>query len=111
MFKQRRDLVVKMLNDAQGLYCHTPEGAFYVYPSCAGVIGATTPTGRTLQNDEEVCGYFLESQGVAVVHGAAFGLSPHFRVSYAASTGVLEEACRRIQKACAELTLKQAIAA
>lgn len=111
VFKQRRDLVVKMLNDAQGLYCHTPEGAFYVYPSCAGVIGATTPTGRTLQNDEEVCGYLLESQGVAVVHGAAFGLSPHFRVSYAASTGVLEEACRRIQKACAELTLKQAIAA
>jgi aspartate aminotransferase len=111
VFKQRRDLVVKMLNLAQGLNCHTPEGAFYVYPSCADLIGATTPTGQTLKNDEDVCGYLLESQGVAVVHGAAFGLSPHFRVSYAASTEVLEEACRRIQKACAELTLKQAIAA
>jgi aspartate aminotransferase len=111
VFKQRRDLVVKMLNAAQGLDCHTPEGAFYVYPSCAGLIGATTPTGQTLKNDEDVCGYLLESQGVAVVHGAAFGLSPHFRVSYAASTEVLEEACRRIQKACGELKLRQAIAA
>ena len=111
VFKQRRDLVVKMLNAAQGLDCHTPEGAFYVYPSCAGLIGATTPSGQTLKNDEDVCGYLLESQGVAVVHGAAFGLSPHFRVSYAASTEVLEEACRRIQKACGELKLRQAIAA
>ena len=111
VFKSRRDLVVKMLNQAQGLDCHTPEGAFYVYPSCAGLIGATTPTGQTLKNDEDVCGYLLESQGVAVVHGAAFGLSPHFRVSYAASTDVLEEACRRIQKACSELKLRQAIAA
>ena len=111
VFKQRRDLVVRMLNDAQGLDCHTPEGAFYVYPSCAGLIGATTPSGQTLKNDEDVCGYLLESQGVAVVHGAAFGLSPHFRVSYAAATDVLEEACRRIQKACGELKLKQAIAA
>ena len=111
VFKQRRDLVVKMLNQALGLDCHTPEGAFYVYPSCAGLIGATTPTGQTLRNDEDVCGYLLESQGVAVVHGAAFGLSPHFRVSYAASTEVLEEACKRIQKACGELKLRQAIAA
>ena len=111
VFKQRRDLVVKMLNAAQGLDCHTPEGAFYVYPSCAGLIGATTPTGQKLKTDEDFCGYLLESQGVAVVHGAAFGLSPHFRVSYAASTDVLEEACRRIQKACAELKLKEAIAA
>ena len=111
VFKQRRDLVVKMLNAAQGLDCHTPEGAFYVYPSCAGLIGATTPSGQTLKNDEDVCGYLLESQGVAVVHGAAFGLSPHFRVSYAASTEVLEEACARIQKACGELKLRQAIAA
>ena len=111
VFKQRRDLVVKMLNAAQGLDCHTPEGAFYVYPSCAGLIGATTPTGQELKNDEDVCGYLLESQGVAVVHGAAFGLSPHFRVSYAAATEVLEEACRRIQKACSELKLKEAIAA
>ena len=111
VFKARRDLVVKMLNQAQGLDCHTPEGAFYVYPSCAGLIGAATPSGQTLKNDEDVCGYLLESQGVAVVHGAAFGLSPHFRVSYAASTEVLEEACRRIQKACSALKLRQAIAA
>ncbi len=111
VFKQRRDLVVRMLNAAAGLDCHTPEGAFYVYPSCAGLIGATTPSGQTLKNDEDVCGYLLESQGVAVVHGAAFGLSPHFRVSYAAATEVLEEACRRIQKACSELRLKEAIAA
>ncbi len=111
VFKARRNLVVKMLNAAPGLDCHTPEGAFYVYPSCAGLIGATTATGQTLKNDEDVCGYLLESQGVAVVHGAAFGLSPHFRVSYAASTEVLEEACRRIQKACSELKLKEAIAA
>ena len=111
VFKQRRDLVVRMLNAAAGLDCHTPEGAFYVYPSCAGLIGATTPSGQTLRNDEDVCGYLLESQGVAVVHGAAFGLSPHFRVSYAAATEVLEEACRRIQKACSELKLNEAIAA
>ena len=111
VFKQRRDLVVRMLNAAPGLDCHTPEGAFYVYPSCAGLIGATTPSGQALKNDEDVCGYLLESQGVAVVHGAAFGLSPHFRVSYAAATEVLEEACRRIQKACSELKLKEAIAA
>ena len=110
-FKQRRDLVVKMLNQAQGLSCHTPEGAFYVYPSCAGLIGATTPSGAVIKNDEDVINYLLDSQGIAVVHGAAFGLSPHFRVSYAASTELLEQACTRIQKACAELTLKEAIAA
>ncbi len=111
VFKQRRDLVVKMLNDANGLHCHTPEGAFYVYPSCAGLLGARTPSGAILGNDEDVINYLLDSQGIAVVHGAAFGLSPHFRVSYAASTELLEDACRRIQKACAELTLKEALAA
>lgn len=111
VFKQRRDLVVRMLNQAPGLNCHTPEGAFYVYPSCAGLIGATTPSGAVIKNDEDVINYLLDSQGIAVVHGAAFGLSPHFRVSYAASTELLEEACRRIQKACSELKLKQAIAA
>lgn len=111
VFKQRRDLVVRMLNQAPGLNCHTPEGAFYVYPSCAGLIGATTPSGSVIKNDEDVINYLLDSQGIAVVHGAAFGLSPHFRVSYAASTELLEEACRRIQKACSELKLKQAIAA
>ena len=107
VFKARRDLVVNMLNAAQGLHCHTPEGAFYVYPSCAGLIRSTTPSGATLNNDEDVINYLLDSQGIAVVHGAAFGLSPHFRVSYAASTELLEEACKRIQKACAELTLRK----
>ena len=111
VFRQRRDLVVRMLNEAHGLDCHTPEGAFYVYPRCAGLIGATTPSGSVIRNDEDVITYFLESQGIAVVQGAAFGLSPHFRVSYAASTELLEAACRRIQNACAELKLKQAIAA
>ncbi len=105
VFKSRRDLVVKMLNEAQGLSCPTPEGAFYVYPSCAGLIGATTPSGATLKSDEDVINYLLDSQGIAVVHGAAFGLSPHFRVSYAASTELLEDACKRIQKACSELKL------
>ncbi len=111
VFKQRRDLVVKMLNEAKGLHCHTPEGAFYVYPSCAGLLGAKTPSGAILKNDEDVINYLLDAQGIAVVHGAAFGLSPHFRVSYAASTELLEDACRRIQKACADLTLKEAMAA
>ena len=111
VFKSRRDLVVKMLNEAKGLSCPTPEGAFYVYPSCAGLIGATTPSGSTLKNDEDVINYLLDSQGIAVVHGAAFGLSPHFRVSYAASTELLEDACKRIQKACAELTLREMVAA
>lgn len=103
VFQQRRDLVVKMLNDAEGLNCPTPEGAFYVYPSCAGLIGKTTPDGKVLNTDEDVASYLLESVGVAVVHGAAFGLSPHFRISYATSTEVLTEACTRIQKACAAL--------
>lgn len=103
VFQQRRDLVVKMLNEAEGLNCPTPEGAFYVYPSCAGLIGKTTPEGKVLSNDEDVATYLLESVGVAVVHGAAFGLSPHFRISYATSTEVLTEACTRIQKACAAL--------
>ncbi len=104
-FKQRRDLVVKMLNETPGLHCHQPEGAFYVYPGCQGLIGAKTPTGAVLKNDEDIAGYLLEAQGVAVVHGAAFGLSPHFRISYATNIGVLEDACRRIQNACGELTL------
>ncbi|MCE2988636.1 MAG: pyridoxal phosphate-dependent aminotransferase, partial [Nitrosomonadaceae bacterium] len=77
-FKKRRDLVVKMLNAAPGLSCHTPEGAFYVYPSCAGLIGATTPSGSVIRNDEDVVNYLLDAEGVAVVHGAAFGLAPHF---------------------------------
>jgi len=103
IFQERRDLVVSMLNQATGLVCPTPEGAFYVYPSCAGLIGKTTPDGKKLGNDEDVVTYFLESEGVAVVQGAAFGLSPYFRVSYATSTEALEDACQRIQRACAAL--------
>jgi aspartate aminotransferase len=101
VFKERRDLVCSMLNQAKGLNCPTPEGAFYVYPSCAGLIGKTTPQGKVLENDEDVVAYFLETEGIAAVHGAAFGLSPHFRISYATSTEVLEDACQRIQRACA----------
>jgi aspartate aminotransferase len=102
-FKERRDLVVSMLNQAKGIECPTPEGAFYVYPSCAGLIGKTTPKGKTLQNDEDVVTALLEDEGVAVVHGAAFGLSPYFRISYATSVEELEESCRRIQRFCASL--------
>ena len=103
-FRERRDMVVEMLNAAEGISCHKPEGAFYVYPSCAGCIGKTTPDGKTLETDEDFAGYLLESVGVAVVHGAAFGFSPFFRVSYATSMEALKEACTRIQKACAALT-------
>jgi aspartate aminotransferase len=104
IFKDRRDMVVDMLNKAEGIHCPKPEGAFYVYPSCAGMIGKRTPDGKTLQTDEDVATYLLESVGVAVVHGSAFGLSPHFRISYATSTEALRDACTRIQKACAALT-------
>ncbi len=103
VFKERRDLVVSMLNQAPGLTCATPEGAFYVYPSCAGAMGKTTPDGKKLETDEDFVGYILESEGVAAVHGAAFGLSPCFRVSYATATELLEAACQRIQRACAAL--------
>jgi len=103
-FKSRRDLVVKMLNAAQGLDCPTPEGAFYVYPSCAGCMGKTTPDGQVIKTDGDFVTYLLETEGVAAVHGEAFGLSPHFRVSYATSNDLLVEACTRIQRACAALT-------
>ena len=103
VFKERRDLVVSMLNQASGIDCQTPEGAFYVYPSCAGAMGKQTPDGKTLETDEDFATYLLESEGVAVVFGAAFGLSPHFRVSYATATDLLEDACGRIQRACAAL--------
>ncbi len=102
-FKERRDLVVSMLNQAKGIECPTPEGAFYVYPSCAGLTGKRTRAGKVLGNDEDVVTALLEDEGVAAVHGAAFGLSPYFRVSYATSTAELEEACRRIQRFCAGL--------
>jgi aspartate aminotransferase len=102
-FKERRDLVVSMLNQAKGIECPTPEGAFYVYPSCAGLIGKKTQAGKVLANDEDVVTALLEEEGVAVVHGAAFGLSPYFRISYATSTAELEESCRRIQRFCGSL--------
>jgi aspartate aminotransferase len=101
IFQTRRDLVVSMLNQANGLFCPTPEGAFYVYPSCEGLIGKTAPSGRVIKNDEDFAAELLESEGVAVVHGEAFGLSPFFRISYATSTEVLEDACTRIQRFCA----------
>ena len=102
-FKERRDLVVSMLNQATGIKCHKPEGAFYVYPSCEGTIGKTTPEGKVIETDEDFVTYLLESEGVAVVQGSAFGLAPFFRISYATSTKELEDACQRIQRACAAL--------
>ncbi len=102
-FKRRRDLVVKMLNEADGIECITPEGAFYVYPSCAGCIGKTAPDGMEIDGDEAFAKALLEAEGVAVVHGEAFGLSPFFRISYATSDENLVEACERIQRFCASL--------
>ena len=102
-FKQRRDLVVDLLNQAPVLRCQRPEGAFYVYPNCAGAIGRRTPGGELLTESEGFARYLLESAGVAVVHGAAFGLDPYFRISYATSTALLEEACHRIIRACEAL--------
>jgi len=104
VFKERRDLVVSMLNQATGIACRTPEGAFYVYPSCAGVIGKTTPDGQAIATDADFATHLLDAEGVAVVPGVAFGLSPFFRISYATATAALEEACRRIQRACAGLS-------
>jgi aspartate aminotransferase len=103
MFKERRDLVVSMLNQATGITCRTPEGAFYVYPSCAGTIGKTTPDGEKVENDSDFCTLLLEQEGVAVVPGVAFGLEPYFRISYATSTEELTDACERIQRFCASL--------
>ncbi len=103
VFKQRRDLVVKALNDCPGLSCQRPEGAFYVYPSCAGVIGKTTPQGKRIESDGDFVTYLLEQANVACVQGEAFGLSPYFRISYATSTEALEEACKRIHTACEAL--------
>jgi aspartate aminotransferase len=100
LFEQRRDLVVSMLNQANGMHCPTPEGAFYVYPSVAGLIGKTTPSGRTISSDEDFAVELLETEGVSVVFGAAFGLSPFFRISYATSNAQLEDACSRIQRFC-----------
>jgi aspartate aminotransferase len=103
VFRERRDLVVSMLNQAKGLSCPTPEGAFYVYPSCLGCIGKTAPSGNVIHNDEEFVTELLAAEGVAAVHGAAFGMSPFFRISYATGTDVLEDACKRIQRFCGNL--------
>ncbi|MBD8905187.1 pyridoxal phosphate-dependent aminotransferase [Methylorubrum zatmanii] len=102
-FQERRDLVVSMLNQSNGLKCPVPEGAFYVYPSCAELIGKTTESGKTLASDEDFVTELLQAEGVAAVHGSAFGLGPNLRISYATSNKTLEEACRRIQRFCGSL--------
>ncbi len=99
-FRRRRDLVVSMLNQTTGIECPTPEGAFYVYPSIKGLIGRTAPSGKRIETDEDFVTELLEAEGVAAVHGEAFGTSPNFRVSYATSDEALEEACSRIQRFC-----------
>lgn len=103
IFQARRDLVVSMLNQATGIDCPTPEGAFYVYPSCAKLIGKKTPEGKVINSDEDFVSELLQAEAVAVVHGSAFGLGPAFRISYATSEKLLEEACSRIQRFCASL--------
>jgi aspartate aminotransferase len=103
IFESRRDLVVSMLNQAKYLNCPSPEGAFYVYPSCAAAIGKKTQDGKLITNDEVFSTALLEAEGVAVVHGAAFGSGPNFRISYATATEVLEDACAKIQRFCASL--------
>jgi len=103
IFKERRDLCVSMLNQAKGLHCPKPEGAFYVYPSCAGAMGRTAPSGKKLETDEDFVTELLEAEGVAVVQGTPFGYGPAFRISYATKTEDLEEACRRIQRFCGNL--------
>lgn len=107
-YTERRDLVVKGLNNAPGIACPKPEGAFYVYASCEGCIGKETPDGKVIGNDEDFVTYLLESEGVACVHGAAFGLSPYFRISYATSNAVLEDACARIARATGALRKRDA---
>ncbi|MDH3240867.1 MAG: pyridoxal phosphate-dependent aminotransferase [Alphaproteobacteria bacterium] len=103
-FCKRRDRVVALLNQAPGITCYEPDGAFYVYPGCDGLIGKTTPDGNLLKDDTDVTAWLLEAEGVAVVQGAAFGVSPCFRISYATSMEVLEEACKRIKRACESLS-------
>jgi aspartate aminotransferase len=103
VFKERRDLVVSMLNQAKGIKCPKPEGAFYVYPSCEGVIGKTSAKGTKINTDQDFTLALLEEEGVACVHGSAFAMSPFFRISYATSTEALEEACKRIQRFCGNM--------
>jgi aspartate aminotransferase len=102
-FKERRDLVVSMLNQAKGLHCPTPVGAFYVFPSCAGTMGKVAPSGKTIENDQDFVTELLEAEGVAVVQGSAFGFGPNFRISYATAASALQEACQRIQRFCGNL--------
>ena len=102
-FMERRDTVVEALNEVPGLTCRRPDGAFYVFPSCAGTIGKTAPSGRVIETDGDFVTELLEAEGVAVVQGAAFGLSPYFRISYATSLDALKEACVRIARFCAAL--------
>ncbi|MFM5914992.1 MAG: aminotransferase class I/II-fold pyridoxal phosphate-dependent enzyme, partial [Chakrabartia godavariana] len=102
-FRGRRDLVVKMLNEIDGVHCPTPEGAFYVYPDVSGLMGKSTPAGKVIATDEDLIDYFLDEVQVAAVHGGAFGLSPGFRISYATSEEILTDACTRMQTACANL--------
>ena len=104
VFEERRDLGVSILNQASGLSCNSPSGAFYLYVDCGGTIGKRTPAGGTIGNDGDFAKYLLDSEEIAVVHGEAFGLSPYFRISYALATDRLEEACMRIQRACASLS-------
>jgi aspartate aminotransferase len=104
VFESRRDLALSLLNQAKGLSCRPPKGAFYLYVACGELIGGQTPNGDRIKNDADVVNYFLDTEGVAVVHGEAFGLSPFFRISYALDSSQLEEACMRIQRACAALT-------
>jgi aspartate aminotransferase len=103
IFQSRRDLVVSMLNQATGIECPTPEGAFYVYPSCAGLIGKKTESGKVIETDEDFVTELLQTEQIAVVHGSAFGLGPNFRISYATSEDLLEESCKRIQRFAASL--------
>jgi aspartate aminotransferase len=103
LFEGRRDLVVSMLNPARGIQCPTPEGAFYVYPSVEQLIGKTAPSGKVIASDADFAVELLETEGVAVVFGAAFGLSPFFRISYATANSVLEDAGQRSQRFCANV--------
>ena len=103
-FLQRRDLVVSKLNSIDGIQCRIPDGAFYVYPSCHGIIGRKTNEGKEIKTDEDFMNYLLDSEGVAGVHGEAFGLSPYFRLSYATSEEILKDACSRIERACKKLS-------
>ena len=108
VFKERRDMVVSLLNEADGISCLTPEGAFYVYPSCEGCLGKVTPSGQIIKTDSDFTAYLLETQKVVCVPGVAFGLEPHFRISYATSTELLQKACDRIKIACSQLENKAA---